>query len=74
MEKNARVSVKEHCDLTCQRVKYVTTEGAGSLPHAPNFRSYVTIGERSFPEGKGRRIKLAEEEAARLAMNVLKCK
>lgn len=69
---NARVAVKEHCDVISERLKYVTHKQAGTAAHAPRFISYLMIGERVFPEGKASRIKNAEEEAAKLAVNVLK--
>ena len=68
------MSLKEHSDLTAEKVKYVTKRKPGTAEHKPVFTCYVMIGDHSFPEAKQSRIKYAEEEAAKLAMAALQGK
>ena len=70
---NARMSVKEHGDIVGEKCRFITEQEPGTPDHAPLFTSYTVLGERTFPDGKSAgRIKDAEEEAARSAMNALK--
>ena len=70
---NARVSIKEYGDRVGKRTTFCTVPLRGYPSHAPLFKSYTIIGDRTFPKGKaGSSKKEAQEEAAKTAIATLK--
>lgn len=69
---NSKGELQEYCQAKKLGAIDYPLISRGGKPHEPSFTVGVTVGGKKYAEGKGCRIKDAEREAAKIALEILR--